>query len=122
MNTLRKILLLTIVLTPSWLSASADDIQTMLRRGHPVSDFVISYDERYLFTRSEGEICVWDLNSRMLVAALPIHATYVCAHPADSRLLYAGTDSRKAAFSNDPSIGACDIIDWTTEIRSAVYL
>ena len=114
MNHIFKILLLWAALFITAISASADEIRTMLHRGHPVTDFVISYDERYLFTRSDGEICVWDLNTRMLVATLPVHATYICAHPADYRLLYVGTDARKVALSSDSSIGSCDIIDWTT--------
>lgn len=67
-----KILISSIFMTAA-IGASAvnDDIQTMVHQGHPIKDFVISYDERYILTRSEGEVCVWDLNNRMLVATLP---------------------------------------------------
>lgn len=98
-------------------SADSDGIQTMLHYGHPIDDFVISYDERYILTRSEGEVCVWDLNSRMLVATLPIFTSEIFAHPTDSRLFYADTRQFKAKEIEDPTLATYDIIDWTTGKR-----
>ena len=95
-------------------SAVNDDIQTMVHQGHPIKDFVISYDERYILTRSEGEVCVWDLNNRMLVATLPISTYQIFAHPADSRLFYADTKHFNIKGIMDPTLHTTDIIDWTT--------
>lgn len=102
------------VLIPFTIWAAGDEIKTMLHRGHPVKNFVISYDEKYLLTRSEGEVCVWDLNSRMLVATLPIFTKEISAHPTDSRLFYADTKISTAQTVEDPTINTIDVIDWTT--------
>ncbi|MGM9853495.1 MAG: caspase family protein [Muribaculaceae bacterium] len=110
-----KIFLATVLLGMAFTSrAEGDGIKTMLHRGHTVSDFVISYDEKYLLTRSEGEVCVWDLNSRMLLAALPIHTVAIYAHPTDPKLFYADTRMSTADMIKDPTLNVCEVIDWTT--------
>lgn len=112
-----KLLFPTVIIMLAALSMSAesDGIQTMLHSGHPIKDFVISYDERYILTRSESEVCVWDLNSRMLVAAVPMFTSEIFAHPTDSKLFYA--DVRHFEDMNFGAIHANEIIDWTTGKR-----
>ena len=83
--------------------AETDEIRTMVHSGHPVKDFVISYDERYVLTRSEGEVCVWDLNNRMLVATIPMFTSEIYAHPTDSRLFYADVAQFRFQEVEDPS-------------------
>lgn len=113
-----KIFLASILLGLTFAAgAQGDGIRTMLHRGHPVSDFVISYDEKYLLTRSEGEVCVWDINNRMLVATLPIHTLSIYAHPTDSRLFFADTRLGSADDINDSTVNVCELIDWTTGKR-----
>lgn len=98
--------------------ASADDgVQVMLHRGHPIKDFVISYDERYILTRSDGEVCVWDLNNRMLMATLPMFTSEIYAHPTDPALFYADTQEFKLKAIEDPSLDANEVINWTTGKR-----
>lgn len=113
-----KIFLTALILGMAFTArAESDGIRTMLHRGHPVKDFVISYDEKYLLTRSDGEVCVWDLNSRMLLATLPMHTLEIYAHPSDSRLFFADTRMGKADDINDPTVNVCELIDWTTGKR-----
>lgn len=109
-------IILTFLLMGLVFTAKAEEngIRTMLHRGHPVSDFVISYDEKYLLTHSDGEVCVWDINSRMLLATLPIHTLEIYAHPTDSRLFFADTRIGSADDINDPTVNVCELIDWTT--------
>lgn len=113
-----KIFLTALILGMAFTARTeSDGIRTMLHRGHPVKDFVISYDEKYLLTRSDGEVCVWDLNSRMLLATLPMHTLEIYAHPSDSRLFFADTRMGKADDINDPTVNVCELIDWTTGKR-----
>lgn len=113
-----KIFLTALILGMAFTARTeSDGIRTMLHRGHPVKDFVISYDEKYLLTRSDGEVCVWDLNSRMLLATLPMHTLEIYAHPSDSRLFFADTRMGKADDINDPTVNVCELIDWTTDKR-----
>lgn len=111
-----KILTVFIMLIMA-LASRAEDIRTMFHRGHQVKDFVISYDERYVLTRSESEVCVWDLNSRMLVATLPLYTSEIFAHPTDSRLFYADTKHFGSESIRDSSLDANDLYDWTTGKR-----
>lgn len=109
-----KILLLSIFLcaVPPAL-AENDAIQTMFHRGHPIKDFAVSYDEKYIFTRSDGEVCVWDLNSRMLMATLPMFTVKIFAHPTDSRLFYADTKVfTLKGLERMPNV-TDDSIDWS---------
>lgn len=110
-----KIFLVCLLLSVAFTAgAEGDGIKTMFHQGHPVSDFVISYDEKYVLTRSEGEVCVWDLNNRMLLATLPIHTLEIYAHPTDSRLFFADTRLGSADDITDPTVNVFELIDWTT--------
>lgn len=64
------------------------EVQTMMRWGHPVREWTHSYDEKYIFSNSDVEVCVWDARNFMLLKTLPIATDAVYAHPADSRLMY----------------------------------
>ena len=96
------------------ISVQGADIRTMVHCGHPVKDFAVSYDERYVLTRSEGEVCVWDLNNRLLVAALPLYTTEIFPHPTDPRLFYADVRRFKLKAVEDPTLDANRVIDWKT--------
>lgn len=89
------------------------EVRTMVHRGHPVKSYAISYDEKYLFTRGEAEICVWDMRNLMLVKTLPITTSYIYAHPADSHLIYVRIKDRDGAYTNDEAYYA--IVDWCEE-------
>jgi len=87
-----------------------NEIKTMLHNGHTIEGYKISYDERYLYTRGDGEICVWDIRSLMLAAVLPMNAASLYPHPADSRLLYV---KERGAKSSSPFSSDYALIDWT---------
>lgn len=112
-RTLHKTLIVALALTAA-ISVQGADIRTMVHCGHPVKDFAVSYDERYVLTRSEGEVCVWDLNNRLLVAALPLYTTEIFPHPTDPRLFYADVRRFKLKAVEDPTLDANRVIDWKT--------
>lgn len=100
-----------ILLAAVCLSGARAEITTMLHRGHPVDSYAISYDKRYIFTRGDAEICVWDLRNMMLVATLPVKSSRIVTHPADPHLLY--VKLKDVGISYMPTEADYAIIDWT---------
>lgn len=80
--------ILAAVVAAVCLAGARAEISTMLHRGHPVDGYAISYDESYIFTRGDAEICVWDLRNRMLITTLPVKTSRIEAHPTDPHLIY----------------------------------
>ena len=89
-----------------------DEIKTMLHVGHPVKSYAISFDEKYIFTRNDLEICCWDLRSRMLLKTIPIKCSSIYAHPIDSRLLYVKISKEKNIYFPADKDADFAIINW----------
>lgn len=108
---MKKLIFIFLISVITFLDVSAEIVETMLHVGHPVKDYAMTYDEKYIFTRGEEEICVWDLNNLMLIKILPIKTPNIYAHPADSRLIYISLNKTDSSL---PAQGAqYAIIDWT---------
>lgn len=90
------------------------EIKVMIHGSHQIYSFTVSLDEKYIYTRGKGEICVWDLRDRLLLASWPIPTIEILPHPIDSRLIYLRPDKEDArklsdAWATDDYV----IFDWT---------
>lgn len=103
--------ILAAVVAALCLAGARAEISSMLHRGHPVDGYAISYDESYIFTRGDAEICVWDLRNRMLITTLPVKTSRIEAHPTDPHLIY--VKLRDVGMSSSMSDADYAIIDWT---------
>lgn len=104
------LLTLTLLVVAPIVAQSTDDVRVMLHQGHEITDFVTTYDERYIITRSDAEICVWDIDNLLLVSTLPVRSKRVYAHPADNRLIYV----------LKPGSTDYEVIDWINGERTGV--
>lgn len=116
--TLKSIFRISVLLTmfcTTAVSAMAKDegVQTMMHYRGVGQQYAVSFDTKYLYTMSESEILVWDLNNRMLLKSIPFHGQALYAHIADPRLIY--VKLRDPDFGGNKGIASYAILDWSKE-------
>ncbi len=84
-----------------------ESVRTMLKRGVPIRSYAVSADEKYIFTRNNNQISVWDYEKMHLVRTLDLKSKHIYAHPTDSRLFYFLDND-----SDMPLSKFCYIVDW----------
>lgn len=103
---------LSFCLTEVHATAPKDDgVKTMMHYRGVGQQFAVSYDTKYLYTMSDSEILVWDLNNRLLLKSIPFHGQSIYAHIADPRLIY--VKLRDPDFGGNKGIASFAILDWT---------
>lgn len=108
-NEMKRILLtLAAVLAVAAIYMQAE-IRTMIHGGRDIRGYTVSYDEKYIYTRGENEISVWNLRTRMLEAELPLTALDVAPHPLSSGLIYVRGYTLGSTYEDHYTI-----IDWKT--------
>lgn len=85
-----------------------EPVRTMLKRGVPIKSYAVSSDEKYIFTRNNNHISIWDYEKMHLIRTLDLKSQHIYAHPTDSRLFYfSDLDSESELMDR-----FCYIVDW----------